>query len=221
MRRCRSWSRPGGHSDPETGSRRIWGSACRWRPRSAGSWTCGGSPAARPLLGRGGSGTGRSRAGIGAGRARGGEVAALDGRAHLGRGKGRLGVEFRRLDARAGPALDPEGEGACRRRLARPRAPPGAGAVAGRADRGAGRVAAVRPAGVGKSRCGLCYPALPSPVPRCAESETLPRSGRLWWTCGVGSLIQSACALKTDKDSPYSSHCNYWEISTFWQTTTT
>ena len=118
--------------------------------------------AARPLLGRGGSGTGRSRAGVGAGRARGGEVASLDGRAHLGRGQGRLGVELRELDARAGPALDPEGQGAGRRRLARPRAPPCAGAVAGRADNGAGRVAAVRPAASGKSRCGIRRPALPS-----------------------------------------------------------
>ena len=38
---------------------------CRLRLRSAGSSTCGGSPAARPLFGRSPSGTGGSRAGVG------------------------------------------------------------------------------------------------------------------------------------------------------------
>ena len=93
------------------------GLSCRWRPRSAGSRICGGSPAARPLPQTGGGpGTGRSRAGIGGGRDSGGEVAPLDGRAHLGHGQGCLGVEFRKLDARAGPSLDPESQGACGRR---------------------------------------------------------------------------------------------------------
>ncbi len=121
---------------------------------------------------RGAYGTGGSRAGIGDGRARGGEVAPLDGRAYLGRGQGGLGVELRKLDARAGPALDPEGQGAGARRLARPRAPPGAGAVAGDAGLGIGRVATVCPAGVGKSRCGVCRPGLPSLERGGGVSET-------------------------------------------------
>ena len=55
------------------------------------------------------TGTGGSRAGLGDGWVRGGNVAPLDRRAYLGRGEGCLGVELRKLDARASPALDPQG----------------------------------------------------------------------------------------------------------------
>ena len=98
-----------------------------------------------------------------------------------GHGAGPL-IRTPRQDAgAAGPAMGREGQGAGGRRLARPRAPPGAGAVAGDAglgiERGAGRVAAGRPTGVGKSRCGACRPGLPSPARGGAVSETGPLSG--------------------------------------------
>ena len=84
-------------------------------------------------------------------------------------------------------------------------------------ERGAGRVAAVRPAGGGKSRCCACRPGLPSPARGGGVSETLPLSGRLRWTCGIGSLIESACALKTDRNGSDLSYCNYVKNIIFWQ----
>ena len=85
-----------------------------------------------------------------------------------------------------------------------------------------GRACSGRPPG--RSREIALRPLLPGATVAGAAMRRIgnaPAIRRLWWTCGVGSLIQSACALKTDKDSPYSSHCNYWENSTFWQNTTT
>ena len=55
-------------------------------------------------------------------RDRGRQVGARDRHGRLGRGRRGRRVGLRQLDALAGSALDPEGAGACRRRLARARA---------------------------------------------------------------------------------------------------
>ena len=72
-------------------------------------------------------------------------------------------MEFRKLDARPDPALDTEGRSARTRRVARPRAPRRAAALAARADRGVGRVEDACPDRHGESRCGIPRLALPSP----------------------------------------------------------
>ena len=91
--------------------------------------------------------------------------AAPDRRGHLARGKGRGRVELRQLDALADPALDPEGQGACKRRLARPRAPHRAGGVTGTGSGKPGQANAAIPAPCRNRefRCGARRLSIPSP----------------------------------------------------------
>ena len=96
---------------------------------------------------------------------------------------GRRRVELRKLDARPGPTLDPQGQGPRRRRMAPPPAPPRAGAVARCGDPRAGRRArslnATCPDGSPKPRCRSRRPALPSPERGGALPEMGPgRRGR-------------------------------------------
>ena len=116
-------------------------------------WSVAGLPAPRKGRVRGGGGSGT---GEGAGRAEGGEDAAPNRRGHLRGGRGRGQVAHRRLDALADAALDREGRGPRRRRLAKPGSPLRVRRVTGVGTPAAATIWSCRDgAGVGAGRCTI------------------------------------------------------------------
>ncbi len=203
--RCRSCSRPGGRSGLATASWPSSGSACRLRFRLDGSPTCGGSPAGCPS----------SEAALqeGANRAL---VSVLDG---IGAQKSQRRMA-ERIWGEARVAEDWSSESwmraQVRRWISKAKALPAGGwrDLVSRRRAGAvgGRVAAVRPDG--KREIAQRRPPSGATVAG-VESETVPRSGRIRWTCGAGCLPESACELKTDKQGVGLSHCKNSRISRF------